>query len=112
MRSRWGSFKIIADFMNGKTTWEWNVSNSCMLEYEEVLLREAVPPQVLDTFLADLLAKATRIRIPRSSRPLIRDPDDDVFAELAVTANADHMALSISVILSCSPDSGFRLLRR
>jgi predicted nucleic acid-binding protein len=41
MRSRQGcSFKIIDDFMTGKTTWEWNVSNSCVLEYEEVLLRE------------------------------------------------------------------------
>jgi hypothetical protein len=46
---------------------------------------------VVDAFVADLLAKATRIRIPRSSRPLVRDPDEEVFAELALTANADYM---------------------
>ena len=92
MRSRQGcSFRIIDDFMTRKPAWEWNISNSSVLEYEEVLLKEGVPPQVVDAFLADLLAKATRIRIPRNSRPLVPDPDDDVFAELALTANADYM---------------------
>ncbi len=77
--------------MSGRASWKWNVSNSCILEYEEVLLREGIPSPVVDAFLGDLLARATSIRISRNFRPLAIDPDDDVFAELALAANADYL---------------------
>lgn len=90
LRSRQGcSFRLVDDFMTGKTSWKWNISNSCVLEYEEVLLREGVSSPVVEAFLGDLLVRATRIRIPRNFRPLAVDPDDDIFAELAMAANAD-----------------------
>lgn len=92
MRStRGASFKLIDDFMAGQNAWEWNISNACVLEYEEVLLREGLPAPVVAAFLADLLTKGIRIRIPKSFRPIARDPDDDVFAELALTLNADYL---------------------
>ncbi|MDD5200525.1 MAG: PIN domain-containing protein, partial [Terrimicrobiaceae bacterium] len=81
--------RLVDDFMTGKTSWKWNISNSCVLEYEEVLLREGVSSPVVEAFLGDLLVRATRIRIPRNFRPLAVDPDDDIFAELAMAANAD-----------------------
>ena len=90
LRSRRGcSFRLVDDFMTGKTSWKWNVSNSCVLEYEEVLLREGVSSPIVEAFLGDLLVRATRIRIPRNFRPLAVDPDDDIFAELAMAAKAD-----------------------
>lgn len=90
LRSRQGrSFRLVDDFMTGKTSWKWNISNSCVLEYEEVLLREGVSSPVVEAFLGDLLVRATRIRIPRNFRPLAVDSDDDIFAELAMAAKAD-----------------------
>jgi len=90
LRSRQGcSFRLVDDFMEGKTSWKWNISNSCALEYEEVLLREGVSSPIVEAFLGDLLVRATRIRIPKNFRPLAVDPDDDIFAELAMAAKAD-----------------------
>lgn len=90
LRSRRGcSFRLVDDFMTGRALWKWNVSNASVLEYEEVLLREGVPPPVVDAFLGDLLAQATQIRVSRNFRPLAIDADDDIFAELALAANAD-----------------------
>lgn len=92
LRSRRGcSFKLIDDFMTGRVSWNWNISNSCVLEYEEILLREGIPSSVVDAFLNDLLVQAARIRISKNFRPLAIDPDDDVFAELALAANADYL---------------------
>ncbi len=92
LRSRRGcSFKLVDDFMSGKASWKWNISNACVLEYEEVLLRKSIPTPVVDVFLADLLSKGSRIRIVESFRPLAIDADDDLFAELALAANADFL---------------------
>lgn len=47
LRSRRGcSFRLVDDFMTGKALWQWNVSHASVLEYEEILLREGVPPPV------------------------------------------------------------------
>lgn len=90
LRSRQGcSFSLVDDFMTGRASWKWNVSNACILEYEEVLLRKGIPFPIADAFLCDLLAQATRIRISSNFRPLALDPDDDIFAELALAADAD-----------------------
>ena len=63
MRSRQGcSFRIIDDFMTRKPAWEWNISNSSVLEYEEVLLKEGVPPQVVDASSFKAAGAVTRIR--------------------------------------------------
>lgn len=75
--------------MTGRAAWKWNVSNASILEYEEVLLRKGIPFPIVDAFLCDLLAQATRIRISRNFRPLALDPDDDIFAELSMAADAD-----------------------
>ena len=90
LRSRRGfSFKLVDDFMTGKTSWKWNISNACILEYEEILFREGISTPVVEAFLGDLLIRATPMRIPRNFRPLAVDPDDDLIAELAMAAKAD-----------------------
>jgi predicted nucleic acid-binding protein len=85
------SFRLIDDFMTGKASWKWNISNSCILEYEEVLVRATIPLEIVTAFLADLVNRATPIWIPSNLRPIALDPDDDIFAELALAAGADYL---------------------
>jgi predicted nucleic acid-binding protein len=92
LRSQRGaSFGLIDDFMTGRTSWRWNISNPCVLEYEEVLLRKGIPTDIVAAFLADLLSRATRISIGLNLRPLALDPDDDIFAELSLAAGTDFL---------------------
>src|SRR5258707_13378491 len=85
------SFRLIDDFMTGKDSWKWNISNSCILEYEEVLVQASIPLEIAMAFLADLINRATPIWIPSNLRPIALDPDDDIFAELALAAGADYL---------------------
>ena len=77
--------------MTGRAFWKWNISNACVLEYEEVLLRQGIPSAIVAAFLGDVVNRATPIWIPPNLRPLALDPDDDIFAELALAAGADYL---------------------
>jgi predicted nucleic acid-binding protein len=62
-----------------------------MLEYEEVLVRQFHDPELVDAFLNDLAARADKITRVECVRPLLPDPDDEMFAELALAAEADWL---------------------
>jgi predicted nucleic acid-binding protein len=63
----------------------------CILEYEEVLVRQFHDRELVDDFLNDLVARADKITRVECVRPLLPDPDDEVFAELALAAEADWL---------------------
>lgn len=45
----------------------------------------------MDAFLNDLVARADKITRVECVRPLLPDPDDEMFAELALAAEADWL---------------------
>jgi len=92
MRSRQGaSYRLIDEFMTLPPAWNWSISQACLLEYEEVLHRQQIPAEIIDSFLADLLHRADKISRVQSLRPLLHDPDDEFLAELALSASADYL---------------------
>ncbi len=91
-RSRNGaSFRLIDEFFTAPASWQWSVSSACMLEYEEVLVRQFHDRELVDVFLNDLVARADKITRVECVRPLLPDPDDEMFAELALAAEADWL---------------------
>jgi len=91
-RSRNGaSFRLIDEFFTTPASWQWSVSSACMLEYEEVLVRQFHDRDLVDAFLNDLVASADKITRVECVRPLLPDPDDEMFAELALAAEADWL---------------------
>lgn len=89
-QSRLGSsFWMIDEFMAGRASWSWVVSNACIAEYEEILLRRGLPGESVGRFLDDLVARADRIARVQRLRPLLPDPDDEFLAELVLSADAD-----------------------
>ena len=73
------------------------VSVAAVLEYEAVLTRtrnlEAMRLDASEVgrFLDDLVVHAEPIDPRVRTRPLVRDPDDELFAELAVSGRADAL---------------------
>jgi predicted nucleic acid-binding protein len=61
------------------------------LEYEELLHRQQIPVEIIDSFLGDLLHRADKISRVQPLRPLLHDPDDEFLAELALSASADYL---------------------
>jgi predicted nucleic acid-binding protein len=91
-RSKSGaSFRLIDEFFALPARWQWSVSSACIFEYEEVLLRQFHDQELVDAFLNDLVAKADKITRVECVRPLLPDPDDEMFAELALAAEADWL---------------------
>jgi putative PIN family toxin of toxin-antitoxin system len=91
MRSRQGaSYRLIDEFMT-LPTWNWSISQACLLEYEELLHRQQIPAEIIDSFLGDLLHRADKISRVQSLRPLLNDPDDEFLAELVLSASADYL---------------------
>jgi len=81
-RSKSGaSFRLIDEFFALPARWLWSVSSACSFEYEEVLLRQFHDRELVDAFLNDLVAKADKITRVECVRPLLPDPDDEIFAE-------------------------------
>jgi predicted nucleic acid-binding protein len=73
------------------------VSVAEVLEYEAVLKR---PQQMeatrlsrweIDCFLDDYIAQIDHIKVAFRTRPLVKDPDDEIFAELAINSRADAL---------------------
>ena len=91
-RSKSGaSFRLIDEFFALPARWQWSVSSACIFEYEEVLVRQFHDRELVDAFLNDLVAKADKIMRVECVRPLLPDPDDEMFAELALAAEADWL---------------------
>ena len=73
------------------------VSVATVIEYEAVLKRPdhlqatLLDAEEVDRFLDDLVAHANHITSHFRTRPLVRDPDDEMFAELAVNGQADAL---------------------
>ena len=85
------SFRLIDEFLTTPTRWQWSVSSACIFEYEEVLVRQFHDRELVDDFLNDLVARADKIMRVECVRPLLPDPDDEMFAELALSAEADFL---------------------
>lgn len=85
------SFRLIDEFLTTPTRWQWSVSSGCIFEYEEVLVRQFHDRELVDDFLNDLVARAEKITRAECVRPLLPDPDDEMFAELALAAEADFL---------------------
>lgn len=91
-RSKSGaSFRLIDEFFALPARWQWSVSSACIFEYKEVLLRQFHDRELVGAFLNDLVAKADKIVRVECVRPLLPDPDDEMFAELALAAEADYL---------------------
>lgn len=92
LRSRRGaSFEVVRRIGGG--AFETNLSVPLALEYESVLLRHRADlglsdPEVLG--FVDYLCSVARLHdIHFLWRPMLRDPNDEMVAELAVKAGAD-----------------------
>lgn len=85
------SFRLIDEFFTTPARWQWSVSSACIFEYEEVLVRQFHDRESVDDFLNDLVARADKITRVECVRPLLPDPDDEMFAELALAAEADFL---------------------
>ena len=73
------------------------VSVATVIEYEAVLKRvehlqaALLSAEEVDCFLDDFVAHADHITPHFRTRPSVRDPDDEMFAELAVNGQADAL---------------------
>jgi predicted nucleic acid-binding protein len=73
------------------------VSVAAVIEYEAVLKRTehlratGLDTDDIDSFLDDFVAHADHITPHFRLRPSVRDPDDDLFAELAINGRADAL---------------------
>ena len=91
-RSRQGaSFALVSQLGTGK--FELAVSVPLVLEYESALLRNLAPskltPRDVRILLDFICSVAQRQDIFFLWRPMLRDPNDDMVAEVAVAAGCD-----------------------
>ncbi|MFM8720964.1 MAG: putative toxin-antitoxin system toxin component, PIN family [Chthoniobacterales bacterium] len=85
------SFRLIDELFTTSASWQWSVSSACIFEYEEVLVRQLHDRELVEDFLNDLVARADKIARVECVRPLLPDPDDELFAGLALAAKADFL---------------------
>ena len=90
-RSKLGaSYQIVQSI--GLGGWRPNISVALALEYEEVLKRQYLLPDVslaeLDNFLNYVFRNSNFVSSVKLLRPSLRDPDDELILELAVEAGA------------------------
>jgi putative PIN family toxin of toxin-antitoxin system len=85
------SFRVLSALPAGKFT--PLVSTPVFFEYEEVLLRPGQFPHLSKADLNDFLDYLASVSEPRRVnflwRPYLKDPDDDMILELAVSGKAD-----------------------
>jgi putative PIN family toxin of toxin-antitoxin system len=76
----------------GEGGWRLNISVALALEYEDVLKRDALLPEIshaeVDEFLDYLFAVSNLIPSVLRRRPSLRDPDDEHILEVAVQCGA------------------------
>jgi putative PIN family toxin of toxin-antitoxin system len=89
LRSRRGaSYRLISLLPDQR--WQLNPSVPLVLEYEEALKRQplALSQDELDAFLNSLCLLAKLHQVFFLWRPKLRNPDDDLILELAVTSGS------------------------
>ena len=73
------------------------VSVATVVEYEAVLKRPenrqvtGLDTREIDSFLDNLVAHANHVDVHFGTRPLVHDPDDEMFAEVAINGQADAL---------------------
>ena len=89
------------------------VSVATVIEYEAVLKRAEhlqaarLDAEEVDRFLDDFVAQADHITLHLRTRPAVRDPDDEMFAELAINGQADAL-VSFNISDYRATDAGAR----
>lgn len=94
LRSRRGaSFAILDALWQGQ--WTLLLSNTILTEYEEILRRDAAALNLThertDCLLDAICSIAERRQVSDVWAPVLPDPDDEAFVQLAVEAGADHL---------------------
>ena len=94
VRSQFGaSFRLLSLVKDSR--FEINLSVALVLEYEDVMKRPALNPnltaQEIDDILDFLCQNANQREIFYLWRPTLRDPKDDFVLELAVESNCDYV---------------------
>lgn len=94
LRSRRGaSFQILEALEQRR--WTLVLSQTVLMEYEEVLKRNAVELNLslerIDRLLDALCASAERCSLADDWIPVLTDPDDEALAHLSVEAKASHL---------------------
>ncbi len=94
LRSQLGaSFRLLSLIEDSR--FQTNLSVALMLEYEDVLKRPALNPNLtnreVDDILDFLCRNANLREIFYLWRPILRDPKDDFVLELAVESNCDYI---------------------
>ena len=89
LRSRRGASHRLISLLPDQR-WQLNLSVPVLLEYEEALKRQplALSHEELDAFLNALCLLANHHEVFFLWRPKLRDPDDDLILELAVTSGS------------------------
>jgi putative PIN family toxin of toxin-antitoxin system len=91
--NRGGSFLLLQLIGTGK--FEMNISVPFILEYQDVLLRQAVELKLSRADVDDLINyycyASNQHKIFYLWRPTLRDPEDEMLVELAVKARCDYL---------------------
>lgn len=118
---RGASYQIVRSI--GLGGWRPNISVALALEYEEILKRKDVLPNVseaeIDRFLNYVFRVSNLIPSVQRRRPNLPDPDDELILELAVKSRAmivthnkaDFAAVSRFGIVVNTPAEFLRMLR-
>jgi putative PIN family toxin of toxin-antitoxin system len=87
------SYRLFQDLAQGRFI--PLVSTALCLEYEEVLHRKGLLPQYkyheVEEFIASFLAACEECDIHLRWRPYLRDPDDELVLELALSGQAQYI---------------------
>jgi putative PIN family toxin of toxin-antitoxin system len=113
LRSKRGaSNKILRLIALGTLT--MSVSVAALLEYEDVILRDGKIPgysiSELERFLEDICSVSLHQAIFFTWRPVLSDPDDEIFLELAVAAGATHIVTHNTRDFSGAKSFGIRVV--
>ena len=94
LRSQHGASYKFLSILNDQR-WQINLSTTLILEYEEVLKREAtrfgLTLEDIDELIDGICSIANKHRIFFLWRPFSRDPDDDFLMDLAVKSQVDFI---------------------
>jgi len=96
LRSTIGASRVLLQGVEAKCVTPL-ISVAAVIEYDAVLMRAEhlhamrLTAGEVDRFLNDFVAYAEHIDQHFRVRPLVRDPNDDMFAELAISGRADAL---------------------
>ena len=94
LRSRSGASYQILDALE-RHMWTMVLSNTVLTEYEEILKREApaigITNDRADLLLDSLCLHADKRLTSETWMPVLSDPDDEAFVQLAFESKADHL---------------------